>query len=209
MKRSLKMKVGRLLGMSSLYQSKRAGGTEERWGLINAHLDGDDGTLLDIGCNLGVLTRNAATTGRTALGVDVMEKAIAQARNRNRDVQGLAFMQMELTPETVQRLPTFDVVMCLSVHHYWVAAYGQETAWSMVRELISRSRRKFFFEPASIRKKYGQFAPDFVDLDRDSLKTHHLSALRDAAGAERQVEFLGESKCLGIEPFRLMFLVSA
>lgn len=195
--------------MSPLYQSKRAAGTDERWKVIRSHFTPSDRSLLDLGCNLGVLTRKAAELGMTAVGVDAMPKAVQQAQRLHRGVPGLAFMQLAITPETVERLPCCDVVFCLSVHHYWVAEYGEDTAWSMIRRLITSSSSRFFFEPASRRKKYGNNLPAFTDLDKDSLESYHLEKLREIAGADRVVNSLGATDCIGPEPFRLMFAVSA
>ena len=202
-------KIRKFLGIPTLYQTKRTTGTDERWDLIRANLGPSDKSLLDVGCNLGVLSRKAADAGLAVIGVDTMPNAVLSARRAHRDVPGLAFMQLDINPDTVGRLPRCDVVFCLSVHHYWIANYGQEKAWSMIQQLIAGSQNKLFFEPASRRKKYGANAPDFIDLDQDSLRSHHLERLRDVAGPQRSVECLGATDCIGPEPFRLMFVVSA
>ncbi len=202
-------KIQKFLRISPLYQAKRATGTEQRWELIRTNLSSSDKSLLDVGCNLGLLTRKAADAGLGAIGVDGMRKAVLRARRLHRDVPRLATMLLDITPDSVEQLPRCDVVLCLSIHHYWVANHGQETAWVMIRKLIEKSQSKFFFEPASRQKKYGTDAPDFVDLDEDSLRAHHLERLRDVAGPHRTVECLGATKCMEPEPFRLMFIVSA
>jgi len=209
MRIKLLRKLRRRYVPTPLYQSKRTLGTEQRWQMIGAQLDENDRSLLDIGCNLGIFTRQAAERGLLALGLDRLPRAVAKATRQNENVDGLAFMQFELTPDTLAKLPAFDVVMCLSVFHYWIAAYGEATAWLMIRRLIKKTQRKFFFEPASIRKKYGLNAPEGMnDLDRDWLVRYHLERLTEAAGSDRQATYLGETACLGPETFRLMFLVS-
>jgi ubiquinone/menaquinone biosynthesis C-methylase UbiE len=192
-----------------LYQAKRSLGTEQRWEMINAQLDDGDRSLLDIGCNLGRMTRCAADKGLFAVGIDPLSRAIASARESNRDAAHLAFMRSEITPQTVTKIPSFDVVLCLSVYHYWMALYGEATAWSMVGGLVERSKRKFFFEPASLLKKYGAHPPaDVADLHREGLVDYHLTRLREAGGANSTVLHLGETACLGREPFRLLFLLT-
>jgi len=192
-----------------LYQAKRSLGTEQRWQMIGAHLDEGDQSLLDIGCNLGRMTRYAADRGLFALGIDPQQRAIASAREANHDVPYLSFMRTEITPATMPKIPSFDVILCLSVYHYWMKLYGETEAWSMVARLIERSRRKFFFEPASLLKKYGPHPPPGVlDLDRDGLVDYHLTGLRAAAGSCWTVMHLGESACLEPEPFRLLFFLT-
>ena len=194
---------------STLYQIKRSHSTVQRLELISAHLEEGDQSLLDIGCNLGRMTRFAADRGLFALGIDSGQRAIASASEANRDVPHLAFMRYEIAPETVAKLPSFDVILCLSVYHYWMQLHGETAAWSMVARLIERSRRKFFFEPASLLKKYGSHPPHGVaDLDRDGLIDYHLTRLRAAGGSSCTVLHLGETPALGPESFRLLFLVT-
>jgi SAM-dependent methyltransferase len=196
-------------GPHTLYQVKRSLGTARRLELISAGLDERDQSLLDVGCNLGLMTRFAADKGLFALGIDSGQRAIIAASEANRDVPHLAFMHSEITPEMVAKLPSFDVILCLSVYHYWMSIYGEATAWSMVARLIERSRRKFFFEPASLLKKYGPNPPlGVADLDRDGLANYHLTQLKKAAGAGWTVIHIGETPCLGRESFRLLFLAA-
>jgi hypothetical protein len=88
-------------------------------------------------------------------------------------------------------------------------AYGETTAWSMVGQLIERTGRKFFFEPASLLKKYGANPPSGVaDLDRKGLIEYHLHQLRRVSESDWSVVHLGETTCLGQEQFRLLFMLS-
>jgi SAM-dependent methyltransferase len=196
----------RTLGRS-LYQDKRAEGNEQRWEIIRAQLGAEDGSLLDVGCNAGLLTRRAAERGLVALGCDIMPAAVARATRIHRGTPGLAFMQLEITPQTIARLPSFDVVLCLSVHHYWVKAFGEAAAWDMMRTLVGKARRKLFFEPASRHTKYKPVVPDFVELDRGSIERYNTERLRAAAGTEHAVTCLGATSGVGKEVFRVMFLV--
>lgn len=205
--RRLTRKLRRSLGWTEPYQAKRIGGTELRWEIIAGQLGADDRSLLDVGCNLGVLTRKAAESGRVSLGIDIDRRFIQKARAMHRGVPGLAFMFLDIGPETVRTLPECDVTLCLSVHHHWAKQFGLERSWEMVRVLLARTRRKLFFEPASIRSKYKESAPDIVDLDRQSIIETTMDQLRAAAAPDHTVSYLGESPCLGKEPFRLLFLV--
>ena len=144
---------------SLLYHSKRGLGTEQRWEMISARLDDKDQSLLDIACNLGKMTKYAADKGLLALGIDYSARAVAAACDAHRGIPNLAFMRFEITPKSASKLPSFDVSLCLSVYHYWMQIYGEATTWSMVAQLIERTRKKFFFEPASLLKKYGANPP--------------------------------------------------
>ena len=70
---------------STLYQIKRSQSTVQRLELISGHLEEEDQSLLDIGCNLGRMTRFAADRGLFTLGIDSGQRAIASASEANRD----------------------------------------------------------------------------------------------------------------------------
>ena len=151
--------------------------------MISARLDDGDRSLLDIACNLGQMTRYAADKGLLALGIDYSSRAINAAYDNHNGTPNLAFMRFEITPESAPKIPSFDVTLCLSVYHYWMQIYGDARAWSMVGALIKRTRRKFFFEPASLLKKYGANPPAGVaDLDREGLIDYHLTRLIRVSG---------------------------
>ena len=170
---------------SRLYQSKRVLGTEQRWEMISARLDDRDQSVLDIACNLGQMTRHAADKGLLALGIDYSSRAINAAYDNHNGAPNLAFMRFEITPESASKIPSFDVTLCLSVYHYWMQIYGDATAWSIVGQLIKRTRRKFFFEPASLLKKYGANPPTGVaDLDREGLIDYHLNSIDSRFGSK-------------------------
>ena len=153
--------------------------------MISARLDDKDQSLLDIACNLGQMTRHAADKGLLALGIDYSSRAISAAYDNHNGAPNLAFMRFEITPESASKIPSFDVTLCLSVYHYWMQIYGDATAWSIVGQLIKRTRRKFFFEPASLLKKYGANPPIGVaDLDREGLIDYHLTRLNSRLGRE-------------------------
>jgi SAM-dependent methyltransferase len=191
------------------YQAERVEGTNKRWEMIVTNIRFDDRNLLDLGCNLGVLARRAANAGLLALGVDVDPSIIRKARSRHRHIPNLSFMCLEINPDTIRGLPEFDVILCLSVHHYWARHYGLERSWEMMATLLTKTRHKLFFEPASIRKKYWENAPDIVDLDRESIINYNMARLTTLAGKGQNVHLLGETPCLGRELFRLLFIVES
>lgn len=188
------------------YQEKRRGSMEIRWAMIAADISDGESTLLDLGCNLGVFTRKAAEAGLISLGIDTDAEVIKKARALHKDVAGLEFMCMNLDPSEIARLPEFDVTLCLSVHHYWARRFGLDVSWEMIRTLLAHTRSKLFFEPASIRSKYKGSAPDIVDLDRSSIIEFNMTTLHRIAPAGYTVRYLGETPCIGKEPFRLLFV---
>jgi SAM-dependent methyltransferase len=210
--KSVKKEVKILLGLKKPrlpYQAKRVEGTDKRWEMVVTNLTSSDRNLLDLGCNLGLLTRRAADTGLLALGVDVDTGLIRKARSHHSNISNLSFMCLDINPDTIQGLPKFDVILCLSVHHYWARHYGLERSWEMIATLLTKTRHKLFFEPASIRRKYRDNAPEIVDLDRNSIIDYNTRCLTEAATTHQTIRYLGETPCLGREPFRLLFIVES
>lgn len=205
-KRFAKM-VRRAVGLSSPFQVTRAGGKDERWPLIQEHLRPADISLLDIGCNIGWFTRRAAEAGLFSIGIEPAAHVLHAARRLHADVPRLAFMREAVTSESLDTLPRFDVILCLSVHHYWAEIHDLETAWAMIGRLIELSRSQMFFEPASRRKKYGTAAPDFVDNDFESVRAYNQRELERVAGPGRVVSLVARTPALRKEPFRLLFRI--
>ena len=195
------------LRLARPYQNKRKGGAGERWELISKELDDNDRSLLDVGSNLGMMTELFAARGGFALGVEPDARYVRRAQNRTRGSSSLGFVRQAIDPETVLTLPKFDVVFCLSVHHYWVPLYGEGTTWKIIGELLSRARNKVFFEPAGVKRKFGGAPLDFEDLDRNSIIEYNVKHLESVAALDQSVRVLGETPCRSKEPFRMMFLV--
>jgi SAM-dependent methyltransferase len=200
-------RLKRRLRLARPYQVKRAGGAGARWELISSQLDDGDRSLLDVGSNIGSMTRLAADSGRFAVGVEPEAGLVRKARRRHADAPHLGFVRLGIDPESVQTLPAFDVVLCLSVHHYWVRTFGAEAAWRIVGGLLARARRKRFFEPASVKRKFGSPDLPFRDLDREAIAEYNTKRLEAVAAPGQAVRLLGETACRPREPFRMMFLV--
>lgn len=186
------------------WQEVRSEGTRQRWELISDALGSDDRTLLDVGCNTGLLTLAAADHGMFALGIDKMPEAVDSARDLAAGRERVAFMHLELTRDDLEALPTFDVVLFLSVYHQWVANLGDQVAREMLGVLASKARSRFFFEPAAIRSKYGSEPPPISDLDEHSIVEVNTQLLQQAVGAE--VRYLGSTPAVN-EAFRCLFMV--
>lgn len=190
--------------MDADYQQKVAGSLQERWRMIDDAIPSGCRTALDIGCNLGDITALCAGRGLWTIGVDRGAKLIAEARRRHGNVADCGFMQMRITPPDIERLPTFDVVLLLSVQHHWLMEYGPDVAGQMLRSLASRTTRVLIFEGASRRVRYGDHPPDFIDNDEGTVTAYLEAYLRSHVGSIcAEIRPLGKSACVGErEPFR-------
>lgn len=189
------------------YQKKRGLGTQQRWQLIQSRIAGCR-SLLDIGCETGLLTAAAADAGLLAIGAEANWDSLRTARKLCRPNRSLAFLHFAVTPESVEALPSCDVVLLLSVYHQWHRQFGDETARKLLGALGQKARRYFFFEPASKQSKYGSTPPDFVDRDERSIKAYNLRLLGELFG-QGNVDYLGGTTAGRSEPFRYLFVIQA
>lgn len=185
------------------YQDKLSRALPERIALVARALPDDCRSLLDVGCNLGDFTAHFASQGIWSVGIDSVPRLVATAQARHAGVPDCALMVSELRPDNVYRLPEFDAVLLLSVHHHWLGAHGPEVAGEMLREIVQRAHRVVVFESASRRVRFGAFPPDFIDNDEESVTAYHEAYLREYVGDLVRIEPLGKTRCVGArEPYR-------
>jgi SAM-dependent methyltransferase len=72
---------------------------------------------LELGCSIGVFTRQLAARCDELTGIDISEQALARARERCADLPNVQLMQGAFP----QRAPaaTFDLITCCEVGYYW------------------------------------------------------------------------------------------
>jgi len=105
-----------------------------------------DGNLcLDIGCNTGYFSSNISKLGIFTIGMDSELKNIIVARSQY-SAPNLIFMQFELNKNSVQLLPSVDIILFLSVFHHLVKDYGKNDAVIILKTLASKCNKCFFFE---------------------------------------------------------------
>ncbi|MGE0004593.1 MAG: class I SAM-dependent methyltransferase [Parvibaculaceae bacterium] len=199
-------KAARILRLKPYYQEQRGSAFAERLQMISSRLADDDASLIDIGCNIGQFTAAMARRGLFAIGIDAQEEAVDHARRLYRDVPNLGFVWSEFGLDTARRLPSADVIFCLSVHHYWTREHGEDISWKVIAELAGRSR-KLFFEPASSHRRYGKVTPEFTENDEASIEQYVRRNFARAAPG-KTVERLGSTASIRNEAFRTLYLVS-
>lgn len=75
------------------------------------------GSALEIGCSIGVFTRMLAQRCDQLTAIDIAEKALAEARHRNRDLPHVRFDQIEVPRNFPDCL--FDLITISEVAYYW------------------------------------------------------------------------------------------
>ena len=82
-------------------------------------VDFRDRTVLDIGCNLGVMGYFAELSGATVLGVDCFEdfKLLADIYKYFRMIRNIEFIDCKLTPDNIDQFGKFDIVFYFAMVH--------------------------------------------------------------------------------------------
>lgn len=195
---------GGAVPMTAPYQIKLLGSLEERWQMIERALPEGVETVLDIGCNLGDIAARCAAAGMWTVGVDIERDLVESAIARHQGARDLAFMQAKVDPGSVRRLPEFDAMLLLSVHHHWLRAHGPDVAGRMLQDLAGRTAKVMIFESSSRRVRFGKHPPDFIDNDESTVTAYHEGYLQEHVGHlfDRIVP-LGKTPCVGErEPYR-------
>ncbi len=157
---------------------------------------------LEIGCNQGMLVQRFSEDGKISFGVDL--RPYWSGHDMGQAILG----PYEVDISNAHKLPLFDIVCILSVHHQWVAANGDDYAGDLIKAILERSRFGIFIEFSARSKKYGYIPGQrFQDNDEISVKKYANDWLTKYVGVA-SAEYLGRSRELeGKEPYRYMFLI--
>lgn len=203
----VKRVAARLLPQGGAYQQKLDAAFHVRWDMIRSQIPPDAGSLLDVGSNLGAFTAAAARQGLWSVGIEKMPDLARRAQRLHASQPDCAFMCAEFDLDTCRKLPAFDVILLLSVHHHWHNAFGKAVADEMLELMIAKSRLLIFEGPAR-PSRYTRERPDFAANEEDSVTAYYGALLAGIAGPGAPVVPLGKSRCVGErEPYRWMYAI--
>ena len=181
------------------YQDSRY--PNDQFDLISKSIDDHKvNSILEVGCNQGLLLRRFKSLGNFCVGLDI-------DTHWEKSDQNAALGVYPVDDDLIAKLPLFDCVFLLSVHHQWVRLFGDDHTKRLVSALTKRAGYVFFIEFSALAKKYGyennQF---FIDNDEDSVVEYAMNWL-ESAGLQNS-KYLG--KCREYpprEPYRFMFSI--
>ena len=184
------------------YQSSRS--SNDKFDLILSKIDlCQINNVLDIGCNYGQISNSFSKIGKFCVGIDALPCFSSDIFGKN----GPALGVIALTPENVKSLPSFDLILLLSVHHQWVKEYGDNYTKKLVEKIINKAKKYFIIEFAAISEKYGFKKPFFIDNDEESVKEYAegwLNSLKFSG----EIQYMGRNKEKpGKEPFRYIYMI--
>lgn len=169
-------------------------GTEEKWGLMKSHLPTQPYSALDVGCNIGFFSFRMAQTGADhVVGFETERGPILVAEKLKvlGRVGNVGFLVHRITPDNVELLGEYDVILFLSVFHHLVHAYDMEVAKRVLKVLLDRTRRTLFFETGQGDQEFGRMAHAMPRLSKNDVDTFIEDLLVECGAG--QVTKIGET----------------
>lgn len=181
---------------------------EYRWAMME-HLfrDRNVTSILDLGCAEGYyVLRAAEERGCVALGVDadIRRTYIGQGCAFLQKAQGVGFMTSYVTPDFVNKLPRFDLVICFSLFHHVIISNGLDYARCLMQKIRAVTGKAFVFDMGQSDESYHEWS-GLLSMEPDPA-TWIAAFLKDAGFTS--VSILGESASFAGLSKRLLFLAT-
>lgn len=184
------------------YQATERVDNEQRTEILRQHISARDENLLDIGCADGVLTRRLSKAGLFSIGIEQNELRLEKAQKKERFKNNVRFIRYEITPENIHNLPSFDIVLLLTVYHHWGRNYGWDVAEGMLKQLAEKAD-KLFFEPPGTELE----AIDFDYQREDSIEEYYYKYIDDVFDGRVEIKHIGTADYMGGNRRDPMFLI--
>jgi SAM-dependent methyltransferase len=159
--------------------------------------------VLDVGCAEGWFIRRAASDLHCfAVGIEASDcMAVGELSRLYDRAERMATIRSFVGPKDLLALPKFDAVICMSVVHHIIRAYGLATAGEFVTALVSRVNKVLIFEVGTAEESsWTEFLPE--------LSQGHEVFVRDFLErcGLRDVRVIAESPSYHREVQRLLFV---
>ena len=132
------------LGKWSNTKSKR--NVEDRLNLIEAQLEGH--SVLDIGSHSGYFSLKLSQRGYFVIGLD-QDKLILKKANlvqKKHNITNASFIYYPIDADSIKKVPTFDNIIYLSIHHHMIKVHGFDKATEIFKTIVKKTKHKLFFD---------------------------------------------------------------
>jgi cyclopropane fatty-acyl-phospholipid synthase-like methyltransferase len=179
----------------------------DRWTMIAAAIQTyGAASLLDLGCAEGYFVRRAAQEFDCfALGVDADASRLLIAQNcmlLDR-VESTAFTLADIDAQLLQKLPSFDAVLFLSVMHHIMYQQGVDHARELLTAIREKTQKFLIFDMGQSNEILNQWARLLPDMGSDPAEWI-AEFLRSAGFSD--VRQIGETDSYRNEATRSVFL---
>jgi O-antigen chain-terminating methyltransferase len=142
----------------------------DRWSVINEVISETPGSVLDLGCAEGYFVQRVAREHRCfVLGVDADVRRLTVAQdvsvfNKN---ERAGFMYAHITHEFLKTLPTFDIVIFLSVLHHVMYEHGVDYAKEFMKIIREKTAKSLIFDMGQSNETGMKWASLLPDMGTD------------------------------------------
>jgi len=158
-------------------------------------------SVLDVGCNAGEITRLAGKAGYFAVGID----KVIDFRGFNLPLQNACIGNIELGINDINKLPIFDAVFLLSVHHQLIASKGDNYTRNFIYKLSELTNKVLMIEFAALNRKYNyNKCKQFLDNDKNSIISYAMKWLSQSL-INYEINYIGKASNTIVEPYRFIF----
>lgn len=164
--------------------------------------------LLDIGCAEGFFIRQVSLkNGLFSVGIDGSLERIETGvvLSQLNHEEGYGFVLQTLTPEKINKLPVFDIVVCFSVLHHVINQKGKDEGLKFLKACEKITRKQFIFDMGGPDEVSHSWAKNLKFLQGDAT-ANIKNYLREAGFIN--IRHIGESLGHRGEAMRPIFLCS-
>jgi SAM-dependent methyltransferase len=155
-------------GSSVLPSSYRATrDCEDRLSFIKNNLPPSSKNLLDLGSNTGYYLFRLAELGLICHGVERDPDLVyfTNLENYLLNAKGVSCECQELDLSYIQKMPHYDVVLCLSLMHHIILAEGIGIAEEFLRGLAIKTNHVMFYEMGQSNESDADWSPRLPDME--------------------------------------------
>jgi SAM-dependent methyltransferase len=157
-------------------------------------------SILDIGCNAGVLTRLSGSSGFFSVGID----REINFYGIKEPLKNVCIGNIELSVNLIEKLPVFDSIFLLSFHHILIKKYGDKYTRNIIANIAKKTKKVLFLEFAALNRKYSDRDILFSDNDDNSI-IKYASDWLETTLPEFSITYIGKTAMRKVEHYRYMF----
>lgn len=168
------------------YQSKR--NPDSNLNLIVPFINKKD-SILDLGCDQGFYAIFFAKKGHYVTAVDIKKNLIRNIDfyRRAHKLNLLNVLCEKIDLDFIDKLPSFDSIFYLSLHHYFYRENGEEYSRKILLSLLLKTTKKLFIQVSTKNSKY----KSNINLPDDPVSLKHY--IQNICGNKYRVEFIGSN----------------
>jgi hypothetical protein len=146
-----------------------ARGCADRLSIIKDHLPEQSRNVLDIGSNAGYYLFELAKLGCLCHGLEADSDLVHYTTLASylQKAKGVSCEWGRLDLSYVERMPCYDVILCLSVMHHIILAEGMNFAAEIGKGLARKTRHVMFYEMGQSNETKTDWSPRLPRMEPD------------------------------------------